>query len=121
MRGHTWSLPSSPCPQKAPELEEADHVLTRQVLRISKSWDPTRGMFSIAWWEFSLLGLVATSLHPFVSCPYLLQGTAGFPSSSAEQCVPPWPHWIMLSGGCHKCILPPGPLELLWSCFPKFL
>lgn len=80
-------------------MEEADYVLTSQVLNISRGWDLTREMFSIAWWEFSLLRFVLTFLHPFVTCPYILQGTAGFPSSSAEQCALPRPHWILLSGG----------------------
>lgn len=46
--GHTQNLPFSCCPQKAPEMEEADHVLTRQELNISRDWDPTRRMLSIA-------------------------------------------------------------------------
>lgn len=68
MRGTHLEPPIQPLPQKAPEIEEADHVLTRQELNFCRDWDSTRGMFSIAWWEFSLLRFVPTSLHPFVTC-----------------------------------------------------
>lgn len=115
--------PLQPLPPKAPEMGEADHVLTRQMLSITRGWDPPE-----EWWDshHNLVGIFLVeicaqvspsicdvSLHPARHCrlSQLLSRAVCLTMAQLDNAV-----W-----GLSQFILPPGSLELLWSCFPKFL